>query len=92
MIRVYFVFEDPNDEAEVNLSFIDVPTQDPGKAFERVENAAESGELWKNVFPDEREHPYALIKDKMRYLDISTLPHEHSADTVLASGGVLILP
>ena len=29
MIRVYFVFEDPLDDAEVNLSFVDVPTQDP---------------------------------------------------------------
>ncbi len=84
MIRVYFVFEDPNDEADVNLSFVDVLTRDPSKAFERVENAAESGELWKNMFPNDRQHPYTLIKTKMMYLDISTLTHEHSADTVLA--------
>ncbi len=84
MIRVYFVFEDPNDDADVNLSFVDVPTRDPGKAFERVEEAAESGALWKNMFPNDREHPYTLIKTKMMYLDISALPREHSADTVLA--------
>ena len=84
MIRVYFVFEDPLDDAEVNLSFVDVPTQDPGKAFERVEEAAESGELWKTMYPDDQEHPYTLIKSKMIYLDISALPHELSADAVLA--------
>ena len=84
MIRVYFVFEDPLDDAEVNLSFVDVPTQDPGKAFERIEEAAESGRLWKNMYPDEQEHPYTLIKGKMIYLDISALPHELSAHTVLA--------
>ena len=83
MIRVYFVFEDPLDDSEINLSFVDVPTRDPGKALERVEEAAESGELWKNMYPDDEEHPYALIKSKMMYLDISTLPHEQSADTVL---------
>ena len=49
MIRVYFIFEDPLDDAEVNLSFVDVPTRDPRKAFERVEQAAESGELWKQM-------------------------------------------
>lgn len=84
MIRVYFVFEDPLDDDEVNLSFVDVPTQDPGKALERVEEAAESGELWKALYPDDEEHPYTLIKNKMSYLDISALPHELSADTVLA--------
>jgi hypothetical protein len=26
MIRVYFVFEDPMDDEQVNLSFVDVPT------------------------------------------------------------------
>jgi len=49
MIRVYFIFEDPLDDAEVNLSFVDVPTRDPRKALERVEQAAESGELWKQM-------------------------------------------
>ena len=50
MIRVYFIFEDPLDDAQVNLSFVDVPTRDPRKAFERVEQAAESGELWKQMY------------------------------------------
>ena len=84
MIRVYFVFEDPLDDTEVNLSFVDVPTRDPGKALDRVEEAAESGELWNLMYPDDQEHPYTLIKNKMSYLDISALPHEPSADTVLA--------
>jgi hypothetical protein len=84
MIRVYFVFEDPLDDSEVNLSFVDVPTRDPDKALERVEEAAGSGELWKVIYPDDQEHPYTLIKSKMVYLDISALPHEPTADTVLA--------
>jgi len=84
MIRVYFVFEDPLDDTEVNLSFVDVPTPDPDKAVERVEEAAESGELWKVMYPDDQEHPYKLLKNKMSYLDISALPHEATADTVLA--------
>lgn len=84
MIRVYFVFEDPLDDAEVNLSFVDVPTRDPGQALERIEEAAESGELWNGMYPDDREHPYTLIKSKMMYLDISALPHEASAGTILA--------
>ncbi len=75
MIRVYFVFEDPLDEREVNLSFVDVPTQDPDKALDRVVEAADSGELWRGMYPDDREHAYALIGDKMMYLDISALPH-----------------
>ena len=83
MIRVYFVFEDPLDDAEVNLSFVDVPTRDPDKAVERVEKAAESGELWKVMYPDDQEHPYKLIANKMSYLDISALPQELTADTVL---------
>jgi hypothetical protein len=78
------VFEDPLDETEVNLSFVDVPTRDPGKAFERVEEAAESGELWKNMYPDDRDRPYTLISSKMMYLDVSTLPQVPSADTILA--------
>ena len=84
MIRVHFVFEDPFDEDGVNLSFVDVPTRDPGKAFERVEESAASGELWKHMYPDEENHPYTLIKTKMTYLDISALPDEQNADTVLA--------
>lgn len=84
MIRVYFVFEDPLDESGVNLSFADVPTRDPDKAFERVEEAAESGELWKAMYPDDEDHPYTLIKCKMMYLDISTLPHGPNAQTILA--------
>ena len=84
MIRVYFVFRDPLDEAGVNLSFVDVPTRDPAKAFERVEEAAESGELWNNMYPEDREHPYSLINTKMMYLDVSKLPHGPSADAVLA--------
>lgn len=84
MIRVYFVFEDPLDDTEVNLSFVDVPTPDPDKAVVRIEEAAESGELWKVMYPDDQEHPYKLLKNKMSYLDISALPHEATADTVLA--------
>jgi len=84
MIRVYFVYEDPLDEAGVNLSFVDVSTRDPSKAFERIEEAAESGELWEHLYPDDHEHPYTLVKTKMTYLDISKLPLEQSADTVLA--------
>lgn len=84
MIRVYFVFEDPLDEEGVNLSYFDVPTQDPGEAFGRIEEAADSGELWERMYPDDKEHPYSLIKSKMTYLDISTLPHEQSPDTLLA--------
>jgi hypothetical protein len=84
MIRVYFVFRDPLDDAEVNLSFVDVPTADPAKAFERVEQAAESGELWKNMYQDDQEHPYTLIKEKMMSLDVSALAHEPAEDTVLA--------
>ncbi|HTV56218.1 MAG TPA: hypothetical protein VMI06_15045 [Terriglobia bacterium] len=83
MIRVYFVFEDPLDDAQVNLSFADVPTRDPGKALARVEEAAESGELWKAMCPDEQEHPYTLVRSKMSYLDISVLTDELSTDTVL---------
>jgi hypothetical protein len=84
MIRVYFVFEDPLDEREVNLSFVDVPTRDPDKAFDRVVEAAQSGELWKGMYPDDLEYPYSLIEDKMMYLDISALPDERSPVTTLA--------
>jgi hypothetical protein len=84
MIRVYFVFNDPLDDSEVNLSFVDVPTRDPDKALGRVDEAAESGELWKFIFPDDLEHPYTLLKNKMVYLDISALPYAPTADTILA--------
>ncbi len=84
MIGVYFVFEDPLDDAQVNLSFVDVPTRDPGKALQRVEEAAGSGQLWKTMYPDDEEHPYTLIRNKMSYLDISALPDEPSAGTLLA--------
>ncbi len=84
MIRVYFVFKDPLDEEMVNLSYVDVPTTDPRAALERVEQAAESGELWRNIYPDDEEHPYALVRTKMMCLDVSTLVAEHSAETILA--------
>lgn len=84
MIRVYFVFKDPLDDAEVNLSFADVPTRDPGQALKRIQEAAESGELWKSMYPEDREHPYSLIKSKMMYLDISAIPHDKSTDSMLA--------
>ncbi|MGA8763261.1 MAG: hypothetical protein WB562_10390 [Candidatus Sulfotelmatobacter sp.] len=83
MIRVYFVFEDPNDDELINLSYIDVSTADPGQAFLSVQTAAESGELWKNMYPNEGEHLYRLITSKMMYLDISALQHEHRAETTL---------
>lgn len=83
MIRVYFVFDDPLDEEGINLSYFDVPTQDPRKAFARIEEAADSGELWERMYPGDKEHPYSLINSKMTYLDISTLTHEQSVDTLL---------
>ena len=83
MIRIYSVFEDPLDESGVNLSFADVPTQEPDRAFERVERAATSGELWKRMYPSDLGRPYTLLADKMMYLNISGLPHEASPDTVL---------
>ena len=83
MIRVYFVYEDPLDEGGVNLSFADVPTQDPGKAPACMEEAAESGELWKSMYPEDQECPYRLIRNKMMFLDVSGLSNEVSADTVL---------
>lgn len=83
MIRVYFVYEDPFDETEVNLSFVDLPTQDPRLALQRVEEAAESGELWMNMYPDANEHPYTLVKSKMMYLDVSRPLHTQDAASVL---------
>jgi len=84
MIRVYFVFEDPLDDAGINLSFADLPTTDPGRAFRRIHDAAESGELWKVLYPDEQDYSYVLINNKMSYLDISALPNESNSDTVLS--------
>lgn len=83
MTRVYFVFEDPLDDTGVNLSYVDVPTNEPAKAFVRVEQAASSGELWRNLYPDEKEHDYVLLPSKMLYLDISNIPGEVTTDTTL---------
>ena len=83
MIRVYFIFEDPLDDSGVNLSFADVPTTNPSAAMRRVHHAAQSGELWKNLYPHDERHPYRILANKMSYLDISMLPNESSADTVL---------
>jgi len=76
--------EDPLDEAGVNLSFVDLPTHDPREAFAHVEEAAESGELWRNLYPDDREHPYSLIKTKMMYLYISASSSELGVDAVVS--------
>lgn len=84
MMRVYFVYEDPLDDTGVNLSFVDVPTRDPYEALARVERAAVSGELWKFMYPDDREHPYTLMKYKMACLNISALPDEPTVDTILS--------
>lgn len=84
MIRVYFVYEDPLDDAGINLSFADVPTTNPHRALRRIEEAAESGELWRSLYPDDEEHPYTLIRYKMSCIDISSLPSEWNADTLLA--------
>jgi hypothetical protein len=83
MIRVYFVFEDPMDDEQVNLSFVDVPTSHPTHAFRRVEQAAESGELWSKLYPGDEEHPYTLLTSKMMYLDISGLPREAGKQALL---------
>ena len=82
MIRVYFVFEDPLDDTGINLSYVDVAVKTPRDALERVEQAAQSGELWRNLYPQDEECPYALIKDKMMYVDIAGTP-ERSAAAVL---------
>ena len=83
MIRVYFVFEDPLDDSGVNLSFADVPTTDPSRALWRVHDAAHSGELWKILYPDDQQHEYSILDNKMTYLDISRLPNESNASTIL---------
>jgi hypothetical protein len=36
------------------------------------------------MYPEDLQHPYSLIEDKMMYLDISALPDERSADATLA--------
>lgn len=78
MIRVFFVFEDPLDETGINLSYVDVPTQDPIKAIDRVERAADSGRLWEHLYPDEQEHPFTLIKTKMMFCEVSAPITEHT--------------
>jgi len=83
MIRVYFVFEDPFDDSGINLSFADVPTTDPAKALKRVHDAAHSGDLWELLYPDDQEHTYSILDNKMSYLDISRLPNESNASTIL---------
>jgi len=83
MIRVYFVFEDPLDEAGVNLSCVDIAMQEPGEALERFEQAAESGELWRALYPEDVEHPYKLIKGKAMYLDVTVLQSQRCADVLL---------
>jgi hypothetical protein len=83
MIRVYFVFEDPLDDSGINLSFADVPTTVPSEALRRVHDAAHSGELWRILYPDDQGRPYRIIDNKMSYLDISKLPNESEAYTIL---------
>lgn len=83
MIRVYFVFQDPLDDSGVNLSFADVPTTDPATALRRVHDAADSGELWGILYPDEQQQEYSILDNKMSYLDISRLPNESNASTIL---------
>jgi hypothetical protein len=83
MVRVYFVFEDPLDSSGVNLSYADVPTRKPTIAVDRVKQAAESGELWKRMYPGDEEHPYRLLDQKMVYLEISSLRDEATAETIL---------
>jgi len=83
MIRVYFVFEDPLDDSGVNLSYVDVPTSEQGEALRRVVAAASSGRLWQNLYPEDEEHPYKLIEDKMTCMDVSALRGQHRAETTL---------
>jgi hypothetical protein len=85
VIRIYFIFQDPFDDSGVNLSFVDVPTRDPDQAFKLVEKAAESGELWRNLYPDNDEHPYTLLKSKMMYVDISAVPYAVTPGTILGT-------
>lgn len=83
MIRVYFIFEDPFDETGLNLSYVDVPTRNATRAFEQVERAANSGELWARMYPDQEYRPYKLIGQKMMYIDITDLRQESTLETVL---------
>ena len=84
MIRVYFVFEDPLDDTGINLSYVDVDVKAPREALERVEQAAESGELWRNLYPEDEDYPYILIKAKTMYLEIAAAD-DQAGDAVLVS-------
>jgi len=83
MIRVYFVFEDPKDDTGHNLSYVDVPTNEPNEALLRVRSAASSGELWRNLYPGEEDQTYVFLPGKMLYLDISEIPAEITLETTL---------
>ncbi len=83
MIRVYFVYEDPLDEVNVNLSFIDVPTRSASKALRRVSEAATSGELWTTLYGSNGGDGYRLIESKMTYLNITAVRGEWSESTLL---------
>lgn len=83
MIRVYFMFEDPSDEVGLNLSYVDVPTRNATRAFDQVERAASSGELWARMYPDQEYHPYKLVREKMMYIDITGVRQEWTPETVL---------
>jgi hypothetical protein len=85
MIRVYFIFYDPLDDDGINLSYVDVRTKNPTEAVRRVEEGARSGQLWRNMYPENEDWPYELVNGKMTFLDISGLPHEHRRETVLSS-------
>ncbi len=68
-----------------HLSYVDVPTVEAGLAIERVKDAADSGELWTRLYPEDAEgdSEYSLLETKMTFLDISGLPQEHSMETLL---------
>lgn len=85
MIRVCFVFEDPLDDTGINLSYVDVDVKSPREALERVEEAAESGELWRNLYPEDEKYPYTLIKDKMMYVEIAPTRGGSGAAVLLSS-------
>ena len=83
MIRFYFAYRDPVDEEGIGLSYVDVRTEAPQEAFQKLEKAAESGDLWRILFPGDERHPQKLIRTKAVYLDISGLPAEHRRETTL---------
>jgi len=85
MIRVYFVFEDPLDDTGINLSYVDVPVKAPREALERVEQAAESGALWRNLYPDDEDYPYTLITGKMMHVEIAATREGSGAAVLLSS-------